>query len=215
MDAIELLKRDHRKVDELFAKLSDGGWLTGMVRRLTGAGLSPRQRRSTAEQICRELDLHAAIEESTFYPAVRALRDERLDELLDESLREHGSIKDRVQEARATLDDENALRTAMTSLQECVEHHVQEEENEMFPRVEQQMPEKERGDLGRALASRKRGRTTSRAARGGTRGRKKTTKRAAARGKSAASRRRVRKTTARAKKPRTATKQRARGARGR
>jgi len=209
MDAIELLKKDHEKVEALFQRFNDGGGVTGVVKRLTGNAASPRQRRSTAEQICRELDVHVATEETTFYPAVRALRHERLDELLDESLREHGSIKDRVQDARASLNDHEKLRAAMTSLQECVQHHVREEESEMFPLVEQHMREQERDELGRTMGARKRrAGTSARAPRTAARGRKKTVKRAAAR-TTAASRGRVRKTTAKVKKARTRAKARA------
>ena len=202
MDAIDLLKKDHAKVATLFQRFNDGGGLTGVVKRLTGNSASPRQRRSVAEQLCRELDVHASIEETTFYPAVRGLRDERLDGMLDEAQREHGSIKDGVQESRAAFADDERLRTAMGNLQQCVEHHVREEENEMFPLVEERMPETERGRLGRELAARKRAQgapapTT-----------KKTVKRAATRTRPGG-RRRVRKTTAKVTKLRTRAKARA------
>jgi hemerythrin superfamily protein len=208
MDAIDLLEKDHRKVETLFQRFNDGGGLTGVVKRLTGNAASARQKRSLAEQVCSELDVHAAIEESTFYPAIRGLRDERLDELLDESLREHGSIKDGVQEVRAALDDESRLGTAMSALQQCVDHHVREEEGEMFPRVTDVMPESERADLGRQLTERKRVvMPSARRATPAARARKRTVKRAQAR--SGATARRVRKTTVKAKKPRTAAKSRA------
>ena len=202
MDAIDLLKKDHAKVATLFQRFNDGGGLTGVVKRLTGNAASPRQRRSAAEQICRELDVHAIIEETTFYPAVRALRDERLDDMLDEAQREQGSIKDGVQESRAVYADDERLRTAMATLQQCVEHHVREEENEMFPLVEERMPEGERAGLGRELAARKR-------AQGATAPRpKKTIKRAAARTRPGG-RQRARKTTAKVTKARTRAKARA------
>lgn len=156
MDAIELLTADHRKVEDLFHRFDDGGGLTGMVKRLTGASASARQRRTVAERICRELDTHARIEEQIFYPAVRALHDQRLGELVGESVDEHATIKERVAAARGSLGDDNALRERMKSLRECVDHHVHEEENEMFPLLEQRMPEDERGRVGRELAAGKR-----------------------------------------------------------
>ena len=214
MDAITFLKRDHEKVAVLFQRFNDGGGLTGVVRRLTGKSASPAQRRSIAEQVCRALDVHAQIEESTFYPAVRALRDERLDEMLDEALREHGTIKDRVEEARLALDDDDRLKGAMTSLHQCVDHHVAEEEGEMFPKVEERMPEQERSALGRDLAARQRIAGGPAQASTPTRGRPKAVTRATRRKKSvkrtttAAPRRRVRKTTAKAKPARTAGKAR-------
>jgi hemerythrin superfamily protein len=214
MDAIAFLKKDHEKVAALFQRFNDGGGLTGVVRRLTGNSASPAQRRSIAEQVCRALDVHAQIEESTFYPAVRALRDERLDEMLDEALREHGTIKDRVEEARLALDDDERLKGAMTSLQQCVDHHVAEEEREMFPKVEERMPDQERSALGRDLAARQRsagGSTQAASPRRSRRkavatGRKKSVKRTT----TAAARRRVRKTTAKAKARTTGKARRAR-----
>src|SRR5262245_4773690 len=104
MDAIELLKKDHAKVEELLTRFNDGGGVTGMVKRLTGNAGSARQRRTLADQICRELEIHAAIEESRFYPAVRALNEERLDKMLDESLKEHAKIEQDVRDARGSLD---------------------------------------------------------------------------------------------------------------
>jgi len=215
MDAIAFLKKDHQKVTALFQRFNDGGGLTGVVRRLTGNSASPAQRRSTAEQICRALDVHTLIEESTFYPAIRALRDDALDEMLDEALREHGSIKDRVEEVRQTLDDDDRLRTAVGRLQECVDHHVREEEREMFPKIEERMPAQERATLGRELATRQRsaagpagaarpsGRrvVAARATR-----RKKSVKRATA--STAAARRHVRKTAAKTKPARSTGKAR-------
>jgi hypothetical protein len=161
MDAIELLKRDHAKVTELFHRMNDGGGLAGVVRRLTGNSASPRQRRTIALRICDELDTHSAIEESAFYPAVRALRDDVLNPLPDESLTEHARINERVAAARAVMDDEGRLREAMSSLQACVDRHLREEEGELFPLVEDRMPDAERDALGRELAARKQSRRTA------------------------------------------------------
>jgi hemerythrin superfamily protein len=156
MDAIALLKNDHRKVEELFRRFNDGGGLTGVVKRLTGNAASARQRRATAERICGELEVHARIEEQAFYPAVRALRDQRLNEMTDEAADEHATIKERVRAARTALDDDEELPARIRSLQECVDHHVREEESEMFPLVEERMPEDERARIGRELAASKR-----------------------------------------------------------
>ncbi len=199
MDAIELLTKDHAKVTELFQRFNDGGGLTGAVKRLTGNATTPRERRSTAERICGELDVHARIEENAFYPAVRALHDEQLDRLVDESFGEHATIKERVAATRAALDDEEGLRTRVSALQECVDHHVREEENEMFPFLEARMPSSERNRLGRMLAQGKRSAAPHA---------RKTTRRAAP-PRTAASRR-TRKTTAKARRrTRTTTKKHA------
>ena len=201
MDAIDLLKKDHRAVEALFQRFNDGGGVTGMVKRLTGNAAQPSKRQAVAERICADLEVHAAIEESVFYPAVRALDDQRLRELVGESLGEHSTIKKQVAAARSALDDDEQLRTAIDSLQECVDHHVRDEENEMFPLLEDRMPVGERSRLGRELAQRKRETASPR--------RRKTTK---SRARTAT--RRTRKTTATARK-KTSSRKRASGGRAR
>jgi hypothetical protein len=90
----------------------------------------------------------------------------------------------------------------MKAVQECVDHHVREEENEMFPLVEEHMPDAERGRLGRELAARKRAAAPAR---------RKTTKRPAAR----ATQTRRRKTTMKAKGRKRSTAKKASGGRRR
>lgn len=206
MDAIELLKKDHAKVTELFKRFNDGGGLTGVVKRLTGNTASPGQRRTTAEQICRELDVHTRIEESVFYPAARALRDERIDGMLDEAAREHGAIKERFAEAGDAAGDD-ALRAAMAKLQERVDHHVRDEESEMFPRLGELMPDAERADLGRRLAAEKKRLAPAPAKKAAPKAsaRKPAARRAAAK----PARARGAKSTAKARKPKPAAKRRA------
>jgi hemerythrin superfamily protein len=156
MDAIGLLKKDHDKVEELFARYHGGGGLTGLVKRVTG-NVPARQKTTAVDGICRELDVHARIEEEIFYPALRRTGDAELQRLVDESVREHARVKELVRtlerRGREMDGDTDAL---VSELQQCVDHHVREEENEMFPRVEDVVSEDERGTLGRALQARKR-----------------------------------------------------------
>jgi iron-sulfur cluster repair protein YtfE (RIC family) len=220
MDAIDLLKKDHRTVEELFQRFNDGGGLTGIVKRLTGNGTPPRQRQQLAERICAELDTHALIEEELFYPAVRALGDRELNEQLQEAEKEHSTIKQRCAAVRSAGDAEQALRAAVTKLQECVDHHVGEEEREMFPMVEERMPDQERARVGRELAARKRTASPKRASSpkraASARKAPARTKKAAKRTSPAKSRRgrRVRKTAAKSRK-RTTTAKKASGGRRR
>src|SRR5262249_43013125 len=87
MDAIEMLTKDHNKVRELFAKFNGGSGVTGMVRRTIGS-VSPQEKRRAREQVCKELEMHTLIEETVFYPAVRALGDRELDDQIREALEE-------------------------------------------------------------------------------------------------------------------------------
>jgi hemerythrin superfamily protein len=135
MDAIELLKRDHQEVTRLFQRYS--------------AGRGGRGAR-TVDTICRELEVHAQIEEEIFYPAVRYADDE-LARLVDESLREHGRMKDDIAALRGAGDNESRVM----QLQQDVEHHVTEEEGKMFPRLAEVMDDDRRSELGEQLEERK------------------------------------------------------------
>jgi iron-sulfur cluster repair protein YtfE (RIC family) len=223
MDAIEVLKKDHRTVEDLFKRFNDGGGLTGMVKRLTGNGGQPRQRRQIAEKICAELDTHALIEEQVFYPAIRGLHDPELDKQLDEAEKEHSTIKQRCRAVRSAGDAEQELREAVSKLQECVDHHVGEEEREMFPMVEDRMPDDERDRVGRELTARKRSAPKpakpTPSARPAARGRAanpraRATKKAGKRG-GASRGRRVKKTAAKTRKRTSTAKKKASGGRRR
>jgi hemerythrin superfamily protein len=176
MDAITLIKKDHDKVEELFARYNGGGGLTGLVKRITG-NVPARQKTTALEGICRELDVHARIEEEILYPAVRKTGDPGLQRQVDESIREHARVKDLVGKLRNRTGEPDGDTDAMVSeLQQCVDHHVREEENEMFPRMEEVVPEPERRELGRQLQERKRtlASGTARRARPAARGRTRT-----------------------------------------
>jgi len=155
MDVIEIIKKDHDRVEELFSRFKGGGGLAGLVRRVTGT-VPNRQRRTAVEGICRELDLHARLEEEIFYPPVRSTGDTELGRLIEESLREHARVKELIRELRDGRHEDAELDARVNALEECVQHHVREEENEMLPRVEQLMPELERAKLGRRMQARKR-----------------------------------------------------------
>jgi hemerythrin superfamily protein len=143
MDATELLKRDHDAVAKLFQRFR--------------MGRGNRARRSVLEQICAELTVHAQIEEEIFYPAVRETGDAALVEKVGGATREHAEIKAGVVALRARADDADgsAVEGMVATLAESVEHHVGEEEGELFPRVADVMDARQRADLGRRLRTRK------------------------------------------------------------
>jgi hemerythrin superfamily protein len=155
MDAIEMLTDDHNKVRGLFKEFAGGGGVTGLVRRAVGS-VSAAERRKVVDQVCKELEVHTRIEEELFYPAVKALDDRELTRQVNEALREHDKVKQEVAGLRGTTGDEDDLEDRMTRLENDVEHHATEEENEMFPRLEELMPAAERQDLGRRMQALKR-----------------------------------------------------------
>ncbi|SFF84092.1 Hemerythrin HHE cation binding domain-containing protein [Duganella sp. CF458] len=122
-DAVALLTSDHDKVKKLFREFEKCD--------AAHQGL----KHDLAQQICMDLTIHATIEEEIFYPAVRAETGEQ--QQVDEALEEHGSIKELVEHIRGMAAGDGALDGAVQQLRACVEHHVSEEEQEMFPQVRQ------------------------------------------------------------------------------
>jgi hemerythrin superfamily protein len=114
MDAVALLKSDHRAVEELFEKFEGA------------SGKAPKQ--NIAEKICLELSVHAQIEEEIFYPACEGKVEE---DLLKESYVEHDGAKVLIAEILAGGPDDEFYDSKVKVLSEEIEHHVQEEEKRM------------------------------------------------------------------------------------
>src|SRR5215216_3496826 len=138
MDPFELLKTDHRKVEQLFTELESA---------------SGKGKLQVFEQIKTELELHTHIEEKIFYPALE--EPEETHDLALEAYEEHAVVKDLLKQlGRAkTADDEWEAQAKV--LQENVEHHVQEEENELFEKAESALGEEELEELGERMAAEK------------------------------------------------------------
>lgn len=142
MDAITLLKNDHHTVEQLFRQFEKAG------------GRAHVQKRQIVDRIIEELSVHAAIEEQVFYPAARSAVPDTEDDAL-ESLEEHHIIKWTLSEL-ADMDPEHERFDAkVTVLIENVRHHVEEEENDFFPKVRSQLGRNELAEWGEALATAK------------------------------------------------------------
>ncbi|HWJ59393.1 MAG TPA: hemerythrin domain-containing protein [Sphingomicrobium sp.] len=114
LDAIALLKKDHRTVEELFEKFENA----------SGDG----KKQKLAEQICLELSVHATIEEEIFYPACEGKVEE---DLLKESYVEHDGAKVLIAEILGGGPDDEYYDSKVKVLSEEIEHHVEEEEKRM------------------------------------------------------------------------------------
>lgn len=123
MIATDLLKEDHRRVDRLFKKVRD-----------TPKGEHP----ALFKQIKAELDVHAHIEEAAFYPALEAKGDKELTDITREGIEEHRQVKMFLKELDGMTAGNKQFEAKLKVLMEDVEHHVKEEEDEMFPMVEDQ-----------------------------------------------------------------------------
>jgi hemerythrin superfamily protein len=117
VDALALLEGQHREVEALFEKLEKSG----------GDG-----KRKIFADIADKLAIHATIEERDFYPAVKAKRTE---DILLESLEEHLGIKRVLADLLAIDVNDETFDAKAKVLKEQVEHHVEEEEDDLFPKV--------------------------------------------------------------------------------
>jgi iron-sulfur cluster repair protein YtfE (RIC family) len=143
MNAIELLKKDHEKV-------------AGLFKKYEGAGDdASSEKEELFRMIKRELDVHARIEEEIFYPAAKQVPSEEAKELVAEAGEEHKQIKTLLAELDGMDADDEQFDAKMTVLKEDVEHHVEEEQDEMFPKVRKALGNDRLEDLGRQLEARK------------------------------------------------------------
>jgi hemerythrin superfamily protein len=138
MDALEILKRDHQKVRELFHEATRG---------------EQNKRKDIFDKIDTELEIHAHIEETVFYPALE--QHEELKDMVAEALEEHQEVKTLLEEIEELGSENHDFGAKLQELMETVEHHVSEEEGEMFPKVFEVFDEKELDELGDQLNSTK------------------------------------------------------------
>ncbi len=139
-DAIALLIADHKKVQRLFTEFSE----------LKEDG-SDEEKSAIVEQVCNELTIHATLEEEIFYPAVRkAIEDV---DLMDEALVEHAGAKELIAQLQDMEPGDELYDAKVTVLGEQIEHHVEEEEGEMFPKAKK--AKVDTGALGAQMLKRK------------------------------------------------------------
>ena len=141
-DAVSLLSSDHAEVKQMFEE----------YRQLVQDSTDDDRRGELAGQICSALTVHAEIEEDIFYPAMRDSIDDDL--LLDQAEVEHASAKDLIEQIESMDPGDTLFDAKVLVLAEYVEHHVQEEENEIFPQAEKSGLDLD--ELGADLADRKR-----------------------------------------------------------
>lgn len=140
-DAIGMLTSDHKKVKALFKKFD-------ALKEESGAAAD---KAALVAQICDELTIHAEIEEEIFYPAVREAIDDA--DLMDEALVEHAGAKDLIAQLRGMDPSDDLYDAKVSVLGEQIDHHVKEEEGEMFPKASRAKVNTEA--LGEQMADRK------------------------------------------------------------
>ncbi|WP_447986150.1 hemerythrin domain-containing protein [Nitrospira sp. Nam74] len=120
VNAVELLREDHRKVQDLFEEFE---------------GADNRSRQRIADQALIELEIHTKLEEELVYPAIRDAIDE--EDLMDEALEEHHAVELLMKELRKMGPKDERYRAKFKVMAEMVKHHIEEEESQVFPQAEE------------------------------------------------------------------------------
>jgi iron-sulfur cluster repair protein YtfE (RIC family) len=118
MDALELLKQDHQKMKGLFKEAEEA---------------ENSRKKQIFDQINTELEIHAHIEETVFYPAIE--EHEALKDMVAEARDEHAEVKMLLKEIEELGADMEGFNSSLMELIDSVEHHIEEEEGEMFDKV--------------------------------------------------------------------------------
>jgi hemerythrin superfamily protein len=140
MNALTLLKQDHGNVETLFKQFE--------------ATEDPVEQRRIVDHVIEQLSVHAAIEEQLFYPAIRECAPDATFDVL-EGLEEHHIVKWTLSGLEKMAPTEERFAAKVTVLIESVRHHVEEEENDMFPKVREGMKATDLEKLGDAMAEAK------------------------------------------------------------
>ena len=139
--ATKLLMADHKEVHAMFQQ----------YKKLADADAEASEREALATENCHALTIHATIEEELFYPAAREAEVDA--DLLDEAEVEHASAKELIAQIEAMSPDDDLYDAKLTVLGEYIDHHVKEEEGELFPKCRKSDMDLE--GIGEALATRK------------------------------------------------------------
>jgi len=141
MDALKLLKQDHDEVKEM---LSDLESTTERAEKTRVAGLA---------ELKSELEVHEAIEEEIFYPALK--EHPKTKDLALEGYEEHHVVDMVMAEIEGVEPSDETWMAKFTVMKENLEHHIEEEEGEMFPQAEQVFDDSELDELGDRMQARK------------------------------------------------------------
>ena len=135
MDALELLKQDHQKVKQLFEQCQ--------------TAKDKKQQKQIFKEIKTELETHTRLEETIFYPAIEEY--EELKDMVLESLEEHKQVKTVLREMSRLSPSSERFKPKFKVLKDDVEHHAEEEEGKMFPKIRRLIDSAELERLGEQI----------------------------------------------------------------
>jgi hypothetical protein len=142
MNPFEFLKKDHQKVARILEQLSDTS------RRAS------KTRDELFAKLYSELDIHSRMEEQAFYPVLRLIEETR--QIANEAIEEHGVVKRLLEEMDTAEKLTEEWTAKLAVLKESVEHHVEEEEGEMFKKAKKALSRDQINELGNRLLASKR-----------------------------------------------------------
>ena len=146
MNAIELLMQDHKEA-------------SSMMDQLEMADKGDRSAKDTFVQLKEALTLHTQMEEQIFYPALKNFDETR--DMIPESFEEHQEVKDLLEEMTSINPGSDEFMDKLTELRDAIEHHVEEEEGEMFPNAEKLLGQSRLQEMGRQMQQMKLGKTST------------------------------------------------------
>jgi hemerythrin superfamily protein len=139
MNALEILKQDHQKIKGLFQEVAQAN--------------DRNKQKALFNKIDTELEIHAHIEETIFYPALE--QHDELKDMVAEALEEHQEVKALLEDIEGIGAESDEFESQLHGLMESVEEHVTEEEEEMFPKIREIFNEGQLEPLGKELESAK------------------------------------------------------------
>ena len=146
MNIIDMLKQDHQEA-------------AAMMDRIESADEGAPVVKMTFDQLKQALTLHTQIEETIFYPALRN-NDETSDQI-SESFEEHQEVKDLLAEMAGLQAGNEEFMGLMSDLRDAVEHHVEEEENELFPKARKILGDSRLQEMGQQMMQMKQGKSAT------------------------------------------------------
>ena len=152
MNALDILTSDHRQVDAMIAELEKAGE--------SGAGSAAYK--STFEQMVDALNLHMRAEEEILYPAMRQFEEEK--EMVIEAYDEHNTVKGLLTQMNELDPASPEFQSNLKQVKTGIQHHVSEEEGEMFPEAREKLGETRLEEIGRQIMEMKNQGDPSRAA---------------------------------------------------
>lgn len=138
MDILELIKSDHRQIETLISEIQKND--------------NPQKLYECFNELYNALSLLAEAEKQTFYPAVRRCQEDTK-ELIDVACKEHNQAKQMLEHLESLSPTSAEFNQKIAELKQVIQHHVQEEESEVFSQVSEYMSQEEREQLGGEFAA--------------------------------------------------------------